>query len=97
MKRTVPRLKGAAKEVARGELIGLPVAIVAANDEGLRGREGLVVDETMKTLTVQTDARSMRIPKCGCTFSFHHPHFGPTEIPGDAIRFRPEDRTKKVR
>ena len=53
MKRTVPRLEGSARTVARGELIGLAVRVASANDVGLVGFTGTVVDETLKTLVVR--------------------------------------------
>ena len=97
MKRTVPRLEAAAKAVARGELIGLPVAVVASADEGLVGLSGVVVDETLRTLSVRgPDGRVSRVGKRGSTFEFATPK-GPVRVVGAAMEFRPEDRTKKVR
>lgn len=97
MKRTVPRVDGAARTVARGELIGLPVRVAAAHDAGLVGLSGTVVDETLRTLTVRrADGRESRLSKAGATFEFATAR-GPVRIEGAAIEFRPEDRTKKVR
>lgn len=97
MKRTVPRLEGPARSVARGELIGLPVAVKAASDAGLVGLSGVVVDESLRTLTVRRDdGHESRISKPGTTFSFTTSK-GLVVVDGAAIVFRPEDRTKKVR
>lgn len=97
MKRTVPRLDGAARATARDELIGLTVKVVASADKGLLGFAGIVVDETLQTLTVRRpDGRESRIGKVGNTFEFTT-LAGPVRIEGAAIEFRPEDRTKKVR
>lgn len=97
MKRTVPRLEGPARSVARGELIGLPVRITAASDAGLVGLSGTVIDETLRTLTIRRDdGRESRISKPGTTFEFTTPK-GKVTVDGRAIEFRPEDRTKKVR
>ncbi|MES2153878.1 MAG: ribonuclease P protein subunit [bacterium] len=97
MKRTIPRLEGAARAVARGELIGLAVAVVESTDPGLVGLAGVVVDETLRTLVVRRgDGREMRVGKPGTTFEFASAG-GRVRIPGAAIEFRPEDRTKKVR
>ncbi len=97
MKREVPRLPKDALPVARGELIGLPVQVVAAHDAGLVGLSGTVVDETLRTLVVRrSDGRLSRLSKVGATFEFTTPA-GPVQIEGAAIEFRPEDRTKKVR
>jgi len=97
MKRTVPRLEGDARQVARGELIGLAVAIVHSSDPGLVGLQGTVVDETLRTLVIRrADGRESRIGKVGSTFGFPGPH-GTVQVPGEAIEFRPAERTKKVR
>jgi ribonuclease P protein subunit POP4 len=97
VKRTVPRLEGAAKAIARGELVGLPLAVVASADAGLVGLSGVVVDETLRTLSVRRpDGRVVRIGKRESTFEFTTPK-GPVRVVGAAMEFRPEDRTKKVR
>lgn len=97
MKRTVPRLEGPARAVARGELIGLPVRVAAARDAGLVGLSGTVVDETLRTLSVRRPGGEVaRLSKVGATFEFTTPA-GPVRVDGAAIEFRPEDRTKKVR
>lgn len=97
MKRTVPRLEGSARTVARGELIGLAVRVASANDVGLVGFTGTVVDETLKTLVVRrADGSESRLSKAGATFEFTTPK-GKVLVEGAAIVFRPEDRTKKVR
>lgn len=97
MKRTVPRLDGPARAVARGELIGRTVRVVAAADAGLVGLAGILVDETLRTVTLRRDdGRDVRIGKRGCTLEVATAK-GPVRIEGAAIEFRPEDRTKKVR
>jgi ribonuclease P protein subunit POP4 len=97
VKRVVPRLQGPPRDVARGELIGLRVRIAASSDPSLVSREGLVVDESLRTLTVRwEDGRESRLGKPGTTFAFLVRQAW-VEVPGDAIEFRPEDRTKKVR
>lgn len=97
MKRQVPRLDGPARAVARGELIGLGVRVVGAADAGLVGLEGTVVDETLRTLVVRRPGgRLSRLGKRGATFEFASAR-GPVRIEGEALEFRPEDRTKKVR
>lgn len=97
MKRTVPRLEGPAKAVARGELIGLAAAVVASADKGLVGLSGEVVDETLRTLSIRRpDGRVVRVGKRESTFEFATAK-GPVRVVGAAMEFRPEDRTKKVR
>ena len=97
MKRTVPRLEGPAKAVARGELIGLAATVVASADAGLVGLAGQVVDETLRTLSLRrADGRVVRVGKRESTFEFATAK-GPVHVVGAAMEFRPEDRTKKVR
>ena len=97
MKRSVPRVPKEALAVARGELIGLPVRVVAATDAGLVGFAGSVVDETLRTLVVRrADGRMSRLSKVGNVFEFATAE-GAVRIEGAALEFRPEDRTKKVR
>ena len=99
-------------DVARHELIGLEVEVRSAH-AGWNGLSGKVVDETKHTFLVETasgsvDAdeasagrvrkpgRELLVPKAGQGFVFR---VGDSSfvIRGDEIRFRPEDRTKKVR
>ena len=97
MKRTVPRLEGAARSLAKGELVGLPVAVVVCTDAGLVGLRGAVVDETLRTLVIRrADGREVRVGKRESTFEFATAK-GPVRVAGAAMEFRPEDRTKKVR
>jgi ribonuclease P protein subunit POP4 len=97
MKRTVPRLEGPARAVARGELIGLQVRVVESSDKGLVGLAGLVVDETLRTFVVRrADGTQSRIGKRESVLEFQTPK-GAVRVVGAAVEFRPEDRTKKVR
>ena len=98
MRRSVPRLEGEARAVARGELIGAAVTVVESADTGLVGLSGTVVDETLRTLVLRrADGRESRVGKVGSVFAFAGPGGGPVRIPGAAIEFRPAERTKKVR
>lgn len=85
--------------LARGELIGLPVQIVESTDPGLAGLKGVVVDETLNTFLLerQPDGKSLHVPKANNVFAFDDGEGDPVRIPGDRIRFRPEDRIKRVR
>lgn len=97
MPRTIPRLEGPARAVARGELIGLMATITASSDPTLVGRSGVIVDETLHTLRLREGGGgSMLVPKVACSFAIATPK-GTVTLPGAAIEFRPEDRTKKVR
>jgi RNase P/RNase MRP subunit p29 len=93
VKRTVPKLEGPARAVARQELVGRAVRIADSTDPGLVGLEGTVVDESLRTLSIRRpDGREVRVGKRESVFDF-----GGVRVPGAAIEFRSEDRTKKVR
>ena len=82
--------------VARHELIGLEVEVRSAH-AGWSGLSGKVVDETKHTFLVETASGSeLLVPKAGQEFVFR---VGERRfvVRGDEVRFRPEDRTKKVR
>ena len=77
----------------RTELIGLDVEVLSAPFSGISGR---VVDETKRTLTIESDGTERMVPKPGNEFRF--PYEGRTiDIIGSEIMHRPEDRIKKVR
>lgn len=77
------------------ELIGLRVEIVRATDPGLVGLQGVVVDESRNMLVLEAGGAEKRIPKQRSRFRFDVQ--GGSEVEGDEIRFRPEDRVKKAR
>lgn len=98
MKRTVPKLQGPAKQLGKGELIGRRCKVTDANDAGIVGLEGDVVDETLHTLTLRLEGgRRVQLAKSGAVFSFLGSQGDWIDIEGRAIEFRPEDRPKKVR
>lgn len=83
--------------LARGELIGLPVEVVESTDPTLVGIQGKVVDETLNTFLVERgDGRRVHVAKSNSVFAFDD-EGERVRIPGDRVRFRPEDRIKKVR
>lgn len=101
------------KDVARHELIGLDVVVIAPMS-ALHGLSGKVVDETKHTFLVERTsgpANGVVVPKTGHDFGFRVGNVrvvgsgaipsadepGFVRIRGDDILFRPEDRTKKVR
>ena len=56
--------------LTRHELRGLPVRAVAAASDAHVGLAGVVVSESMHTLTVRTPRGDKRVPKEGTTFRF---------------------------
>ena len=82
-----------AQNLGNHELIGLNVKAFRASQMEFEGR---VVDETMNTFVLEDGLREIRVPKHGYEFHFNLNN-DIIKINGDRIRFRPEDRTKKVK
>ena len=84
-----------AEELARSELIGLPVSVSATRDPTLTGLTGTIVDESMRTLTIEADGERRVIGKLGQSFAFT---VGSETIvlDGEDLAYRPEDRTKRA-
>ncbi|WP_435063228.1 ribonuclease P protein component 1 [Halobaculum sp. EA56] len=56
--------------LTRHELRGLPVRVAAAASDAHVGLAGVVVSESMRTLTVRTSRGDKQVPKEGTTFRF---------------------------
>jgi len=80
----------------RREFIGLEAEVLESTCAQYLGIRGRVVDETRNTLTIEQDGKDKKVPKDCCKFRFVE---GPKThiISGKDIKFRPEDRIKKVR
>jgi ribonuclease P protein subunit POP4 len=73
------------------------VEVLEAPDPTLVGVAGTIVDETLNTIVLRAqDGRNRRVAKALTVFALHT-EAGRVRIEGDRIRFRPEDRIKKVR
>jgi RNase P/RNase MRP subunit p29 len=93
---TAVELSRAQREALAGEILGASVAIRASR--ALRAPvEGTIVDESLSTLLVRVPGRTrpVRVPKAGLEGTIV---LGAGELPlsGDALRVRPEDRTKRL-
>jgi RNase P/RNase MRP subunit p29 len=88
-----------ARNLARHELIGLPVMVVRSADGSLEGVSGTVSDESRNMLEIRQDGsgRRVRVAKESCTFRFGLPGGGTADLDGKSIRFRPEDRVKRCK
>lgn len=85
------------RNILNHELIGLIVKVVKSTHQGYIGVEGLVVDETMKTLKVMDDKGTIKVvPKSCCTFRFKLPSGVIVEVEGSCLLGRPEDRVKRL-
>ena len=84
-----------AKNLGNHELIGLDVSVYKTSSSKLIV-EGRVIDETKNTFVLETPKKENRIAKHGHMFDFNLDG-QIIKMDGDRIRFRPEDRTKKVK
>ena len=82
------------RNILRHELIGLEASVVRSRNPSHRAVEGFIVDESMKTLVIEQDGESKRVPKRDATFIIKLPT-GLVEVEGAALYGRPEDRVKK--
>lgn len=78
------------------ELIGLEVEVFNSTNKSLIGINGKIIDETKKTLKLETDKDEEKlIPKNVSIFHFTLPDGSRVEIDGKILVNRPEDRIKK--
>jgi RNase P/RNase MRP subunit p29 len=85
------------KDIARDEIIGLPVTIIKCTDPGWKGKSGIVIDETKNTFVIRTqNNEDKRIAKKIATFEFTV-NKEKIVINGAKIAYRPEERIKKIR
>jgi ribonuclease P protein subunit POP4 len=82
------------RNILRHELIGLEAGVVKSRNPSHRAVNGVIVDESRKTLVIEQDGESKRIPKRDATFIIRLPS-GLVEVEGAALYGRPEDRVKK--
>jgi len=83
-------------DIRRRELIGLGVEILESTCDLYLGIRGKVVDESRNTLTIEQDGAEKKVPKDCCRFRFDDGS-RTYVVSGKEIKFRPEDRIKKVR
>ncbi len=84
------------KNLVMHELIGLHVKVSSSTHPGYIGIEGVVVDETMKTLHILHKGRVKIVPKACSIFHFTLPDGSIVEVDGKVILARPEDRVKRI-
>jgi ribonuclease P protein subunit POP4 len=84
----------AAHKIMHDEVIGLKVKIIKSAHPGYVGIEGIVVDETQKTITVLHEGKRKDIVKKASIFQFTLPDGALTEIDGRGLVGRPEDRIR---
>ncbi len=90
-------MKHTRKNIFYHELIGLYIRILEHTDPSLVSISGLVVDETLKTLVIETrDGRRKRVLKENGVYQFRLPSGEKVIIRGSQILGRPEDRLKNM-
>ena len=78
------------------ELIGLELKVINSSNKSLIGLSGIVIDETKKTLKIETSTKGEKlIQKNVSIFHIILPDKSKVEIDGKILLNRPEDRIKK--
>lgn len=83
------------RNIGQHEFIGLKCNITDALNRSNIGLNGEVIDETMKTLTLDVHGAQKKVQKKGTEFMFRLPKGNKVIVNGDKIIARPEDRIKK--
>lgn len=79
------------------ELIGLEAKVLGSDDPSLRKKEGVIVDETRNTLTLEEGGELKVLPKKEISLSITLPEGEDVKVEGRKLAVRPEDRVKKFR
>ncbi|WP_238529029.1 ribonuclease P protein component 1 [Thermogladius calderae] len=96
--KVVQQLRINSKNILFHEIIGLRVRVLSYTDTNLNGLEGVVIDETLKTLLIETaEGRRIRVFKPSGVFEFKLPHGEVVVIKGDLILGRPAERLKRLK
>lgn len=79
------------------ELIGLEAEVIGSNNTSLEGKEGVIMDETKNTLTLEENGELTVLPKKEVSLSITLPEGQKVKVEGKKLLVRPEDRIKKFR
>jgi len=82
------------QNILKHELIGLSCEIISSKNKSQIGLKGEIIDETMKTLLIETDKGRKRIEKKGTIFRIKL-NDKKLHIDGNFLFGRPEDRIKR--
>ncbi len=89
------RTKG---NLARHEWIGLEARVEASADPTQGALQGLVVDESLHTVTIErADGREVQVPKRGTRLVFTLEGGERATLDLGALEYRPWDRLKRAR
>ena len=76
------------------ELIGLPVKVMCSSNPSQAGISGLLVDESMNTVTISDGVKDRVIQKKDAHFEVTLPNGSTVIVEGDGILGRPVERVK---
>jgi|Deesub1362A_J573_1020465.scaffolds.fasta_scaffold10432_4 ribonuclease P protein subunit POP4 len=80
------------KNFLRREFIGLRVRIIEATDKSLEGIEGEIIDETKNMLIIESQGKIKKVAKDIAKFEIEG-----MIVDGKKIKYRPEDRIRKIK
>jgi ribonuclease P protein subunit POP4 len=84
--------------LARHEWIGLEARVEASLDPSQGAAAGLVVDESLHTVTLERpDGREVKVPKRGTRMAFTLPQGERAALDLTALEYRPWDRVKRAK
>ena len=72
--------------------LGRTLNVIQSNDETLIDKQGLVIDETKKTITIQENGRFVNLGKSSIKFTIND---SDVVIDGALVGQRPENRTHR--
>lgn len=84
----------AAKDILRGEMIGLQVEVTGAANPALKGIKGIIIDETKNTLRIERGNKTKTILKEQVTLKITKGQ-RTVRVDGSMLLGRPEDRVRK--
>ncbi len=85
------------ENLTRHEWIGLSARVERAADPSLKAMEGRVVDESLRTVTLErADGREAVVQKAGTLLSLQLQGGARVEIDLGKLAFRPQDRVKRA-
>jgi len=83
------------ENLVRHELIGIEVEIKKSTNPSQNGLKGKVIDESFKTLKIETNSGEKIISKENTIFVFTISNGIKVQVDGNILLGRPEDRIKK--
>lgn len=83
------------EDFPKAEIIGLKAKVTGSKNKDLIGITGKIIDETKKTLTIESGTKKIMIIKNDSKLEIETRNGVTIEIEGDLLYGRPEERIKK--